>query len=251
MQIRYLIIEDEAVPAQRLSNLIMELRPGYECAGMTDSIEDTACFLGRETVDLIFMDVELADGNSFSVFDRVNVKTPVIFITAYSEYAIEAFRVNSIDYILKPVKKVDLEDALNKFEAFGASRQAPDYGKIVSNMTASGTKKRLLIAKGHGYSYLEVADVSFFLSEDKYTFAHTFSGKHHLVDHTLSKLISQLDPETFFRISRNYIVNIKAILEIKKYFDGRLKVIFVGDSNIEIIVSAARREDFLKWIGGE
>lgn len=250
MNTSYLIIEDEAVPAERLRNLVAELRPDYRATGVIDSVEDAVASLRNGAPDLIFMDVELADGNCFEIFDYVRVDAPILFTTAYSEYAVKAFRVNGVDYLLKPIRKIQLEAALRRFEALPRNAPTPEYDALGPTLHTA-RKKRILVSRGDSYTFLQIPDVAYFVSEDKYTFAHTFAGQRHLVDHTLGKLMPQLDADEFFRLSRSFIVNIRAVGGIRKFFDGRLKVILSGGQPVEVIVSAARREEFLRWVGDD
>jgi DNA-binding LytR/AlgR family response regulator len=253
MKTDYMIIEDEFFSSERLRKMISTLRPSYNMVCHTESVEESVEWLRENKVDLIFMDVELADHNCFEIFSRVDVKTPVIFTTAYNEYAIRAFKVNSIDYLLKPYEEHELAAAIEKFETLHHRPSAPpfDYGRLESLVSGFAAKKRMVIGLGNSFITVDMADVSHFFSEDKYTYLHTFAGKSHIIDESLGQMEAQLDRKQFFRASRNYIVNIEAIGEVHKHFNGRLKLNLNTKPSVEIIISAQRRDDFFAWLGGD
>lgn len=252
MTIKYLIVEDEERASEMLIEAIASIRPDYMPIGVCVSVAETVTLLKKHSPDLIFMDIELADGNCFDIFKLCDVDTPVIFATAYNDYATQAFKVNSIDYILKPVDSEDLTIAIEKFESRRErTREQFDYRKLEGLLSGRKKRNRILISKGDTYKYMDMSDVAFFSVEDKYIFLHTFSGESHITDYTLTRLEDSLKEEDFFRLSRNHIVNICAVGEIAKYFNWRLKVTLNVPDSPEIIVSAARRDDFLNWVGGK
>lgn len=247
----FLIVEDEHFAYEELKRMMNRLRPDYCLAGRMESVEQTVAFLKENTVDLILLDIHLADGYCFEIFDRMQVRIPVIFTTAYDEHAIRAFKVNSIDYLLKPIEEDDLRAALEKFEQLSTPRQQTfDYRQLEEALMENRKKNRFLIQIGDTYHYIETADIASFYSEDKLVFLHTFANKRYIVDYTLDQLEKQVDKRLFFRASRNCIANIKSIRKISKYFNSRLKLTLEPTCPQEVLVSRVRVPDFLKWVDG-
>ncbi|MDH6303620.1 two-component system response regulator LytT [Parabacteroides sp. PF5-5] len=248
---KYLIVEDERFAYEEMKRMMEVIRPAYQLTGWTETVEQTVLYLKQHTVDLILMDIRLADGSCFEIFEQIQLTTPVIFTTAYDEYAIRAFKVNSIDYLLKPIEEADLQSALQKFEQNRAtSPSALAYRKLEEAVMGHHKRNRFLIQKGDAYYYVETSDIAFFYSEEKVVFLHTFSDKRYIVDYTLEQLEQALDEKVFFRVSRNCIANIKSIRKIAKYFNSRLKLYFQPECPHEVLVSRLRVSDFLKWIDG-
>jgi len=246
--IKYLIVEDERLAYQELKRMMSQLRPDFILAGRTESITTTLDFLKNNKVDLILLDIRLSDGDSFEIFNHINISTPVIFTTAYDEHAIQAFKLNSIDYLLKPIEEEALAIALSKYEQLYRSQSNPFNYKILEGIIPQQTKKRFLIQKGDSYSYIESEDIAFFYSEDKVVFAHTCADKRYIINYTLDQLEKRLDTKSFFRVSRNCIANIRSIKNISKYFNNRLKLTLSPECPHEILVSRLRVNDFLQWI---
>ena len=248
---KYLIVEDERFAFVELKRMMEQLRPDYTWVGRTESVADTVLFLKNNPVELILLDIRLADGNSFEIFEQIQVTIPIIFTTAYDEYAIQAFKLNSIDYLLKPVEEEDLLAALNKLERQQEKREvAFDYKKLGQALIGSSKKDRFLVQFGDSYNFINVNDIAFFYSEDKVVFLHTFSGKKYIIDYALTQLESQLDDKMFFRLSRGIIANINAIKKADKYFNSRLKITLNPDFQQEVLVSRERVPEFLNWIDG-
>lgn len=248
---RYLIVEDERFAYEELKRMMGNLRPEYQLCNWTETVEQTVLFLKNSTVDLILLDIRLADGSCFEIFEQVSISVPVIFTTAYDEYAIRAFKVNSIDYLLKPIEEKDLEAALSKFEQHHTtSTSSIAYRKLEEALVGNYTKNRFLIQKGDTYHYVETAEIAFFYSEEKAVFLHTFSGKRYIIDYTLEQIEQALDRKLFFRVARNCIANIHAIKKISKYFNSRLKLFFQPECPHEVLVSRIRVAEFLRWIDG-
>lgn len=249
---KYLIVEDERFAYEEMKRMINKLRPGYQLINWTKTVIQTVDFLKNNTVDLILLDIRLADGSSFDIFEQVAISTPIIFTTAYDEHAIKAFKVNSVDYLLKPIEEGDLLTALNKFEQYHPVQPTiAEYKKLEEALAGNYKKNRFLIQKGDSYHYIEVSEIAFFYSEDKVVFLHTFSNKRYIVDYTLDQIERMLDEKSFFRVSRNCITNIRSIKKISKFFNSRLKISFNPDCPHEILVSRVRVSDFLKWIDGD
>lgn len=248
----YLIAEDERYAFEKLKMMMDKLYPGYHLATWVETVEQTVNFLKDNEVDLIFLDIQLADGSSFEIFDIIEVNTPIIFTTAFDEYAIKAFKVNSIDYLLKPIENSELSQAIEKLEKLGRELILGKDYKVVNDPSLIGIKKnRFIVQKHDGYSYVDTADIAFFYSEEKVTFLHTMSDKRFIIDHSLDKLELMLDAMMFFRVSRNCIANISSIRSVLKYFNSRLKINFEPVCPQEVIVSRIRVGEFLKWIDGD
>lgn len=248
---RYLIVEDERFAYEELKRMMINLRPGYLLESYTKTVIDTIAFLKGFSVDLILMDIRLADGNCFEIFNHVDVTTPVIFTTAYDEHAIKAFKMNSIDYLLKPFDERELEVALTKFEHIFHNNHHPGTSpKHLEQLLSRKTKNRFLISKGENYHYIETTDIAHFYSEDGVVFLHTFSDRRFIINYTLDQLDQQLDNRLFFRVSRNCIGNVKAIENVARYFNSRLKLSFLPACPHEVLVSRVRVPDFLKWMDG-
>jgi DNA-binding LytR/AlgR family response regulator len=247
---KYLIVEDERFAYEELKRMMTELRPDYSLEKRTKTVIDTIGFLKTSAVDLILLDIRLADGNCFEIFNHVEVSTPVIFTTAYDEHAIKAFKLNSIDYLLKPFDEKELEAALAKFESIFHTDSHKTDPKNFGQILVAKNKNRFLISKGENYHYIETADIAHFYSEEGVVFLHTFQNKRYIINYTLDQLEQQLDSRLFFRASRNCIGNVKAIENVAKYFNSRLKLSFLPACPHEVLVSRVRVPDFLKWMDG-
>ena len=249
--VKYLLVEDERFAYEEMKRMMEKLRPDYRLEAWASTVEQTVQFLKHHPVDLMLLDIRLTDGSSFDIFEQIHVATPVIFTTAYDEHAIRAFKVNSVDYLLKPVEETDLQAALSKFEQLRMTTPAvPDYKQLESSLMSNYKKNRFLIQKGDSYHYVETPDIAFFYSEDKVVFLHTFSDKRYIVDYTLEQVEQLLDERTFFRVARNCIANINSIRKISKYFNSRLKLSLQPVFPHEILISRVRVPDFLKWVDG-
>ncbi len=248
---KILIIEDEAPAAKRLEKSIREVEPTAEVVARTDSVKSSlAWFRENPSPDLVLMDIQLGDGLSFEIFEQVEVKCPVIFTTAYDEYAIKAFKVNSIDYLLKPVEKEELVTAMNKFhEMHPATPDRLVVDKILQNLTKE-YKSRFLVKVGEHIKFFPVSEIQCFYSKEKYTFIFTAEKRNYDLDYPLDQIESLVNPSKFFRISRKYIVNIDFIQDIISYANSRLKVKLAGQTDEDLIVSREKVRDFKKWLDG-
>ena len=247
---KYLIVEDERFAYEEVKRMITKLRPDYLFEKQTKTVIDTIGFLRTSAVDLILMDIRLADGNCFEIFNHIEVSTPVIFTTAYDEHAIKAFKLNSIDYLLKPFNENELEVALIKFEHIFHNASSKVHQKNYEQLLSVRTKTRFLISKGENYHYIETKDIAHFYSENGVIFLHTFSDKRFIINYTLDQLEHLLDNRLFFRVSRNCIGNVKAIKNVAKYFNSRLKLSFMPICPHDVLVSRVRAAEFLKWMDG-
>lgn len=251
-----IIIEDEAPAKQRLTRLIKEQLPHANIIASADSIESAvAAFNSTPNANLAFMDIELADGQSFEIFKQTTVNCPVIFTTAYDEFALKAFRVNAIDYLLKPIDANELKSALDKYTKSTTLMQTPiDIGAqvmtLINNIKQEpiAYKSRFLIKTGNKMISVPVNEIAVFTSVDKIVYAHTTKQQKYLIDHSLDELCRMLEPKLFFQLNRQYIAHIDAIKSIHTYFNGKLKI----DLNIafaeEIIVSREKASAFKFWL---
>lgn len=191
---------------------MQRLRSDCHLAGWAESVEQAVLLLKQGNIDLMIVDIRLSDGLSFEIFEQIPVDIPVIFTTAYDEYAIKAFKVNDIDYLLKPIEENELEMALCKFERNNSLHPVtPEFRKLELEYLIKNKKNRFLVQVGDMFHYVETVDIAFFYSEEKYTYLHLFSGKRYIINYTLEQLEYMLDNGVFFRVSRNCISNIKAI----------------------------------------
>jgi DNA-binding LytR/AlgR family response regulator len=247
-----LIIEDEPLAAQRLENLVKELVPEATIAAQLDSIARAVAWLTQHTPDLILMDIQLADGISFSIFDQCQVQSPVIFTTAYDAYALKAFKVNSIDYILKPVDRDELGAALAKFRT--RQPQPADARQLLDNigqamqMLTKRYKTRFVVKVGEHLKTIETDGILYFHSQEKTTFCHTRDGRSHILDHTLDQVEQMVDPTRFFRVNRKHLVSAESITDIISYTNSRLRLEIRGSQDREIIVARERVQDFRAWL---
>jgi DNA-binding LytR/AlgR family response regulator len=248
---RLLIIEDEPAAQHRLTRLLAKLRPAWTLIDTLDTVKDAVTFLkNSDGIDLIFLDIQLADGNSFSIFKEVNVRPPVIFTTAFDAYAIDAFKFNSIDYLLKPIDSALLEKALCKFEQH--FRSVPNYNQLLLSMERlmeqKKYKQRFLIHIGDQLKSIPTSDISYFYSADSLSHAMLHSGRAYPIDQSLDALEHLLHPNEFFRISRRFIVHHEAIKSIEQWFNGRLKVDLIPLCPLESTVSRERVQGFKTWL---
>lgn len=249
---RVIIIEDEAPAAKRIERLIKEARPNSVILKILDSVEESVeCFKEHPDVDLIFMDIQLGDGLSFEIFNQVNVPAPVIFTTAYDHYAIQAFKVNSVDYLLKPIDEQELEKAIAKFESFrGESESADNIKEIIAAVRADRAhfRQRFLVKTAGRLVFIVAEDVSYFFSEEGMTFIVSKENERYLLENTLEELEGQLDPREFFRINRKMIVGSKSISRIDPYSNNRLQLTLLPNFSEEVVVSRHRTSEFKSWL---
>ena len=252
---KVLIIEDENAAARRLEKLLAEVEPEAVVLQRLDSVETSILWLqNNPSPDLILLDIHLADGASFEIFEHTTVTCPIIFTTAYDEYALQAFKVNAVDYLLKPIKTNELAAAIEKYKKVFAP-PAPDYSALLDTLRRQEGQnylKRMLIRFSNSIKLVDMSDAAYFYTKDKITFLVTRStGKRFPVDYPLDKLEQTLDPKTFFRINRQFIVNVAAIKEMHPYSKSRVKVELEPSTDLETIVSTERSSEFKKWLVGE
>lgn len=248
-----IIIEDEKPSARLLQRKLQKL--AIETDTMLHSVEEAInWFQNNPHPDLIFLDIQLSDGLSFEIFDVIDIKSAIIFTTAYDEYALRAFKLNSIDYLLKPIDEEDLEVAINKFKARQPKAEPMSLDlemikKMLVSPEAKSYKKRFTIKTGQHLKMVNIEEVECFYSENKGTYLHTLDNRDYLLEGTLEQLETELDPKDFFRVSRKFIVPMKTIKDIVVYSNSRLKLILPTYKEDEVIVSRERVNDFKNWIG--
>ncbi len=247
---KILIIEDESRTADLIIKLIRQYDNSYSVMGVIDSVENGVEWFIHKTVtpDLILADIQLTDGTSFDLFNRVNLDLPVIFITAYNEFALNAFRLNSVDYLLKPLNFTDLKKAFDKLiktrELYVKTYN--DYGKILM-AGPKAYKQRFLVKSGNSFKNIVTDEIACFISEDGFVFANLLSGSKSIVENSLIELTEMLDPGKFFQINRNTIAGISAINKISNYFNRRV-IVQLRPDNREVIVSRERVQNFKDWL---
>lgn len=250
---RILIVEDEHYAAKRLETLILEELPDAKILAVIDTVNEAVDWLSSHVEpNLIFMDIQLADGLSFQIFDKIKINCPIIFTTAYDEYALNAFKVNSIDYLLKPLEQEALKQAFDKYQKLYPSYQSQnlDWNNITKEIfkPKDGYKKRFLIKTGNAYAYLKTDDINLIFSEDGLSFAYNKEGKKILIDHSLDKINNDLDPNCFFRISRKHIIALDSISKVHPYLNSRLKLEHNFNFEEDLIVARDRVKHFKSWL---
>ena len=248
-----IIIEDEKPAARLLQRKVEKL--GLHVNTLLHSVEESiAWFSNNNHPDLIFLDIQLSDGLSFEIFEKIDIKSAVIFTTAYDEYALRAFKLNSIDYLLKPIDEDYLEVAVSKFKSQFQKSSVSNLDfdaikKMLVNPVDRSFKKRFTIKMGQQLKMVTIDEVECFYSENKGTYLHTFENRNYLLDQTLEQLETELDPEDFFRVSRKFIIPMKGIKEIQMHSNSRLKVLLPTYKDDEVIVSREKVTDFKNWLG--
>ncbi len=252
---KVIIIEDEELAARRLQNLISEVQTDFDILGVFESIESSVKWLkANKAPDLIFLDVQLSDGLSFEIFKQVDIDCPVIFTTAFDEYAIKAFKVNSIDYLLKPIDKTELTNSIIKFKKLHdleiLSLRSNEVKSILNNINKNEQvyKSRFLVKSKQTFLKITTDEIAYFYLENKLTFLVQKTGKKYLLDYTLDDLEKELDPLRFYRANRQFILNADSIQQVRSFFSGKLKVNVVPKYDNEIIISRLKATAFKEWM---
>ncbi|WP_109833122.1 LytR/AlgR family response regulator transcription factor [Reichenbachiella versicolor] len=255
---KVLIIEDELFAQNELKRILAEIDDTIEVMDCLESVEESTEWLEEnDEPDLIFLDVQLSDGLSFEIFKNVEVKCPIIFTTAFNEYAVQAFKLNSIDYLLKPIDRKELEASLDQFHEL-QNKMKPQKKEMVldqtqieqllSATTGKEYKKRFIIKTGDRLRHVAVDDIAYFYSEDDYTYLVAKENAKFIIAFKLDELVNLLDPNDFFRLSRKFIANVHSIKVVNKYFNSRLEVILEPPTKDQILISRARVPEFLQWL---
>lgn len=252
---KIVITEDETFAAEALESLILKIRPGTEVLAKLESVEESLEWLDSNSLpDLLFCDIHLSDGNSFEIFRNIDLKSPVIFTTAFDEYAIEAFKINSVDYLLKPIKKEALEKAIVKYESLqqgSVQRELENIKKLLSQdleKPAASYKARFMVKSGRSIKVIQQEEIAYFLAEEGIVLLVSFDESRFAINYTLDQLDEQLDPKTFFRANRQIIINIKAVAKAEPYFKGRLLLQTRPPTPEDQVISSNKAADFKSWL---
>lgn len=255
---KVLIIEDEAPAARQLERMLKKIEPSINVIAILPSVEESLMFLVKgEPLDLIFSDIQLSDGLSFEIYRQIIPPCPIIFTTAYNEYAIDAFKTHAVDYLLKPIDSKDLENAIHKFKThFTQQPSLPalhlsEIIKVLSqnNSTPKNYRKRFLVSKGEEYLSIDIEDIAYFYSENRVSRLVRNDGKWFPIDLNMDILEQEISPIQFFRVSRQYIVQLQSISRVSKYFNGKLKIELLPKSVEEVTVSREKADSFKLWLG--
>lgn len=257
---KILIVEDEELAVKKIRKTLAGVEPDAEVVAVTDSILSTVNWLDDNPApDLILMDIELSDGQSFEIFNQTTIKSPVIFTTSYDEYALKAFKVNSIDYLLKPIQKEDLEAALQKLkqvkDMYKTSEPKSDVSidnlvkELQQKLQPKEYRKRFLVKHAQKLVSIEVEEIAYFFSDGRLNFFKTFDNKKFVVDYTMDELEDMLDPDKYFRISRSFYISVNSVDQIHDYFGNRLLLHLKPAVDKESIVSREKVTDFKRWMG--
>jgi len=244
---RILIVEDETLAYTRLRKMILQIKPNAEISEQIGSIAELDAWLESNAApSLAFFDIHLSDGTSIDMLERINPAFPIVFTTAYSEYALQAFKTISIDYLLKPIKQAELERAFQSYE-----KTIELFNQKTETQAARGFKKRFIVRFADTIKSIETSEIAYFASKNKATVATTFSGRSYAIDSNLEVLDDSLDPEIFFRINRQFIINIGAIADMKSYSKARVIITLQPEADEQPVVSSDRAAAFKKWLGGD
>jgi DNA-binding LytR/AlgR family response regulator len=251
---KIVIVEDEPLAANKLERQLTALDDTIKVLDKLESIQQAVEWFRKNDADLIFLDIHLSDGNSFQIFEKVSVTTPIVFTTAFDKYAIEAFKLNSLDYLLKPIKKSDLERALNKYRSVFESRELSppiDFHAVLEAMksTQKTFKDRFMVFTGRDQiKSIGIGEVAYFYAEGKYVYLIDKRGRQYVVDSSLDRLSIELDPKQFFRINRQFLIGYDAIKDMYTWTKSRVKLELNPPTIKEVVVSVERSSDFKRWL---
>ncbi len=250
MKVNVVIIEDEKHAAEKLERQLAVVDPEFQVLASLDSVKQAVVWLRENTADLVFLDIHLADGLCFRIFDEVEVNAPVIFTTAYDQYAIQAFKVNSVDYLLKPINKYDLAQAIDKYQTYHRQEPTANYSALVQTLkdSMSHYQKRFMVVHGDSIRTVQTDDLAYFFAEGKYAFLVDRTGERYLIEFTLEALLPRLNPDDFFRVNRQLIVSFQAIHAMHTWFKRRIKLELDPPFDKEVIVAAERVKEFKDWL---
>jgi len=249
--VKYLIIEDEKLTADRLAKMVKTIKQDYTLLATLNSVSSAVNWLSKNLhPQLAFFDIQLGDGISFEIFEQAKIDFPVIFTTAYNEYALKAFKVNSIDYLLKPVNEKELEAAIEKFENTRSAPSSIDPSQIATliSQLSSNHKTRFLVKVGEHLKMINCSNIAFFHSMEKATFICNTEGRDYAIDHTLDQIELMVNPSEFYRVNRSCIIGINSIRDIVAYSSSRLKIVPIVKTDEDIIVSRERVSSFKEWL---
>lgn len=247
---KYLIVEDEKPAQEHLERLLRDIEPQAQALAKLDSVSSAVRWLTTQHADLIFLDIHLADDLSFKIFEQVKVTSPIIFTTAYDQYALRAFKVNSVDYLLKPIDKEELTQAIVKFKERHNRTEALDVQKLLAtlNQPAASYQERFVVTRGERVMSITTDQIAYFEGEDRYVYLTKKDGTRFIVDYKLSELEQLLDPRLFYRLNRSFIARFENIQNIYNLSKSRVKVELTPVAQREIIVSSENTQDFKRWL---
>lgn len=255
--IKILIIEDEELAALRLQKMLLEIDNQIQIVGLLESVAETISWIKNNPLpDLIFLDIQLSDGISFEIFNTINIDCPVIFVTAYDAYALKAFELNSIDYLLKPLRIELLKSSLEKFKKritpFSSSQMMEKMQTMLEiyNQENSSFKTRFAVSKGDAIMTIKSEDIAYFYIEEKAVFLVQNNGGKYIINYSLEQLEQIMNPKQFYRINRQLIVSLNAIVKVNTYFNYKLKIQLHPHAPVEVIVSSAKTNEFKQWLDG-
>ncbi len=250
-----LIIEDEQLGAEKLIRLLKAIDNSIDIVGNTRSIKSSVEWLmENKHPDIVLMDIELTDGQSFEIFNHVNIKSMVIFTTSYDEYALQAFKVNSVDYLLKPIKKEELKNALDKYQAWQQKFSAPsiDITHLINELKQQQGKtfrSRFLVKQGQKLVSVETSDIAYLYAEGRLSYFICRDRQKFVLDYTIEELEQMLDPQQFYRANRAFLIHIKAVAQIHNFFNGKLKLDLQPATDKEVLISREKATEFKEWMG--
>lgn len=245
-----ILVEDEKHARENLEKLLLEIDPQIEIQARLDSVKKTVAWLKENQTELIFLDIHLADDVSFKIFEQVNVKTPIIFTTAYDQYALKAFKVNSVDYLLKPIDKEELSQSLEKYQAIQPGNSEVNVDRILEVMNEKGKtyQQRFIVSRRDKIMSVKIEQVAYFEGEDRYVYLTKTDGSRYIIDYKLSDLEEMLDPSIFYRLNRSFIAHFEAIDKITSMSKSRVKVDLTPAAKRDIVVSSANTRSFKMWL---
>jgi len=254
-KLKILVIEDEEKAAKRLISLIKQIDENITILSIIESVEDAIkWFENNDDVDLIFLDIQLSDGMSFNIFEKVEVNTPIIFTTAFDEFALKAFELNSIDYLLKPINTEKLKQSIFKFKKVSKNHTKNklnfDAQKLLEALKSQKkkTKTRFLVNKRNNLIVIDINEIAYFYTEDKVVFITTFDNNKYIINNTLDNLEKDIEENLFYRVNRQFFVSVKSISKITNHFNYKLKLELQPKTNTEIIISKSKSKDFKNWL---
>lgn len=250
-----LIIEDEQLGAEKLARLIKSIDESIQIVGNTRSIKSSVEWLmEHEHPDIILMDIELTDGQSFEIFSHLSIKSMVIFTTSYDEYALQAFKVNSVDYLLKPIKKEELKNALDKFQEWQVKFSSPaiNIQQLINGLKQQQSKSwraRFLVKQGQKLVSIETSEIAYLYAEGRLSYFITWDKQKYVLDYTIEELEEMLDPQQFYRANRAFLIHIKSVSQIHPYFNSKLKLDLQPATDKEVLISREKAAEFKDWMG--
>ncbi|MBD80901.1 MAG: DNA-binding response regulator [Crocinitomicaceae bacterium] len=249
--LKIILVEDEQIARSKLATLLQEIDPSIEIVGQADSVKQAVQIIREQPeIDLGYFDIQLSDGLSFGIFEQMDIEFPVVFTTAYEQYAIQAFRHHSIGYVLKPIRKSDLEQTLIKYKGYWKPSGSKQLLAALQQLNTNNYKKRFTVKVGPRIKIIETEEISAFYSRFKGTFILTPSGKSYVIDQALDSVLNLINPNLFFRVNRKHVINLSSIQSVVQYSNSRLKIELHSPFDEEVIVARERVKEFKEWLEG-